>query len=120
MRLSPFAASLIMLPVVFPGVALAAPSERAAGAPLAELGAGFSAYRAGAHAGAARTLGGVVNKGLAVNDWALFLLGESLFFEGDFAGARARFEQVAKAAGRGAASGRPAQMAPWRVADCLW
>ncbi len=116
MRLSPFAASLILLPAA----ALAAPSERAASATLADLGAGFSAYRAGAYAGAARTLGGVVNKGLAVNDWALFLLGESQFFEGDFAGARARFEQVAKAAARGAASSRPAQMAPWRVADCLW
>ncbi|HEY2902622.1 MAG TPA: transglycosylase SLT domain-containing protein [Polyangia bacterium] len=91
-----------------------APSRNAVG----DLSAGFAAYRAGAYASAARVLGGAVNKGLQNDDWALFLAGESQFYEGDFAGARARFEKVSAA--RGAVGGRPAQMAPWRVADCLW
>ncbi|MEA2700616.1 MAG: soluble lytic murein transglycosylase, partial [Myxococcales bacterium] len=91
-----------------------AASSRAA---VADLGAGFSAYRSGAYTSAARILTGAVGKGLRNEDWVLFLLGESRFYDGDFAAARASFEKVVS--GR-AGSGRPAQMAPWRVADCLW
>jgi soluble lytic murein transglycosylase len=91
-----------------------AASSRAA---VTDLGAGFSAYRSGAYTSAARILTGAVGKGLRNEDWVLFLLGESRFYDGDFAAARASFEKVVS--GR-AGSGRPAQMAPWRVADCLW
>ncbi|HEX3695187.1 MAG TPA: transglycosylase SLT domain-containing protein [Polyangia bacterium] len=63
-------------------------------------------------------MSGAANKGLQNDDWALFLAGESQFYEGDFSGARGRFEKVS--AVHGASGGRPAQMAPWRVADCWW
>ena len=114
MRLPPTAALLIALGGGIASTAVAGEPTRA----LSELGAGFTAYRTGNYGSAARHFGGAASKGLAVNDWALFLLGESQFFDGDFAGARARFEQVVKVGGRG--GGRPAQMAPWRIADCLW
>ena len=48
-------------------------------------------------------------------DWAAFLLGESEFYDGDYRAARAAFERAAQAQG-----GRPAAMAPFRIADCLW
>ncbi|HVR62843.1 MAG TPA: tetratricopeptide repeat protein, partial [Polyangia bacterium] len=122
MRLAPPVAVLVGLCVVCrPVPGQAAAPEGASAAALSNLEAGFSAYRDGAYARAARLLGGAVGRGLAVDDWALLLLGESQFFDGDFAGARARFEQLAKIGGRGGAGGgRPAQMAPWRIADCLW
>jgi soluble lytic murein transglycosylase len=55
-----------------------------------------------------------VAKDLRSKDWAQFLLAESLFYDGDYRGARDTFEKVAR--GRG----RPAEMAPFRIADCLW
>src|SRR5688572_1822470 len=89
----------------------AAPSTNPA---TAELGRGFSAYRSGDYHAAARTLRGVVGKGLRAEDWALFLLAESEFYDGNYRAARERFDKL----GRG--RGRPAQMAPFRAADCLW
>lgn len=80
------------------------------------LGRGFDAYRAGDYGKAARLLAGVVGQGLRNEEWALFLLGESEFYQGAFAAARGRFERVAKFAG----AGRLGELAPWRVADCLW
>ena len=89
----------------------AAPSTNPA---AVELGRGFAAYRGGDYHAAARTLRGVVGKGLRAEDWALFLLAESEFYDGNYRAARERFEKL----GRG--RGRPAQMAPLRAADCLW
>lgn len=82
----------------------------------AALGRGYQAYRAGDYAAAAKLLVGVIGQGLRNEDWALFLLGESEFYQGSHASARARFERVGKVGG----GGRPAEMAPWRIADCLW
>ena len=92
-----------------------APTAHAPAPAAAELGRGFAAYRAGDYHGAATILRGAVGKGLRNEDWALFLLGESEFYDGDIRAARGRFERLAR--GRG---GRPAEMAPFRVADCLW
>src|SRR6266478_4345550 len=64
--------------------AAVAASSRAA---VADLGAGFSAYRSGTYTSAARILTGAVGKGLRNEDWVLFLLGESRFYDGDFAAA---------------------------------
>jgi soluble lytic murein transglycosylase len=83
--------------------------------PVAALGRGYSAYRAGNYHEAAEALRGAVGKGLRNEDWAQFLLGESEFYDGDYAAARGRFERV----GRGPAS-RVKEMAPFRAADCLW
>jgi soluble lytic murein transglycosylase len=84
--------------------------------PGAALGRGFAAYRAGNYHEAAEALRGAVGKGLRNDDWAQFLLGESEFYDGDYAAARGRFERLA----RGRSSSRVAQMAPFRAADCLW
>src|SRR6478672_3107844 len=81
---------------------------------VAELGRGFAAYRAGDYHGAVPILRGAVTKDLRGKDWALFVLAESEFYDGNYRGARENFEKV----GRG--KGRPAQMAPFRIADCLW
>ena len=81
----------------------------------AALGRGFSAYRAGNYHEAAEALRGAIGKGLRNEDWAQFLLGESEFYDGEYAAARGRFERL----GRGPAS-RVKEMAPFRAADCLW
>ncbi len=97
---------------------LTAASQGAAGPPaehLSDLGRGFAAYRAGAYHDAARLLRGALDKGLRNQDWAEFLLGESEFYDGDPHAAREAFERAARAHG-----GRAAEMAPFRVADCLW
>jgi len=98
----------------------AAPAPQAAhasGVPGAagDLGRGFAAYRAGAYHEAARALKTAIDKGLRNQDWALFLLAESEFYDGDYRSARERFERLAHGHG-----GRLAEMAPFRVADCLW
>ena len=53
-------------------------------------------------------------KDLRGKDWALFVLAESEFYDGNYRGARDNFEKLAHG------HGRPAQMAPFRIADCLW
>ncbi len=79
------------------------------------LGRGFAAYRAGDYHAAAEVLRGAIGKGLRNEAWATFLLGESEFYDGDYRAARGRFERLAHGHG-----GRPTEMAPFRVADCLW
>jgi soluble lytic murein transglycosylase len=81
---------------------------------LAELARGFAAYRAGDYHAAVQALRGAVGKDLRSKDWAQFVLAESEFYDGNYRAARDGFEKLAR--GRG----RPAQMAPFRVADCLW
>jgi peptidoglycan lytic transglycosylase len=81
---------------------------------VAELARGFAAYRAGEYHAAAQALRGAVGKDLRSKDWALFVLAESEFYDGNYRAAREAFEKVARG------KGRPAQMAPFRIADCLW
>jgi soluble lytic murein transglycosylase len=90
----------------------AAPTPSTPG--VAEFARGFAAYRAGDYHAAAHALRGVVGKELRGKDWALFVLAESEFYDGNYRAARDAFEKVSRGAGR------PAQMAPLRVADCLW
>jgi soluble lytic murein transglycosylase len=101
------------------GLALAlvagSPATSAASASGLTLGQGYAAYRAGDYPGAARFLRSALDRGLRNDDWAAFLLGESEFYDGDYHAARAAFERAARAH-----QGRPAEMAPFRVADCLW
>jgi soluble lytic murein transglycosylase len=83
-------------------------------AALADLGRGYRSYRAGDYADATKALNTVIGKGLRVDDWAVFLLAESEFYSGEYRAARGHFEKAARSAGR------PGDMAPARVADCLW
>src|SRR5262245_12378422 len=92
-----------------------APSTPSSASPaVSELGRGFAAYRAGDYHAAAQALRAALGKDLRSKDWAQFILAESEFYDGNYRAALADFEKV----GRG--RGRPAQMAPFRIADCLW
>ena len=92
----------------------AKPRQADAKTPVAELGRGYAAFRAGDYAAAARALEKAAGHGLRVDDWATYYLAESEFYEGKVAAARAAFERLARG------KGRPAELAPARVADCLW
>ena len=92
----------------------ATPPKAAGKTPLAELARGYAAYRAGDYATATRALSAASGHGLRVDDWAVYYLAESEFYEGKPAVARAHFERVARG------KGRPAELAPARIADCLW
>jgi soluble lytic murein transglycosylase len=92
------------------GAPAAKPSRAAA-----ELGRGYAAYRAGAYHDAARALHAALDQQVLNPEWAAFLLGESEFYDGDYREAAQAFERAAHAHG-----GRPAAMAPFRIADCLW
>ncbi|HSY40642.1 MAG TPA: hypothetical protein VLA79_13975, partial [Polyangia bacterium] len=83
--------------------------------PTSKLARGFAAYRAGEYHDAAKALHAALGEKLRNEDWAAFLLGESEFYDGDYRAARAAFERAAHARG-----GRPAALAPFRIADCLW
>ncbi|HVV51578.1 MAG TPA: tetratricopeptide repeat protein, partial [Polyangia bacterium] len=96
-------------------LALTALATGASAAPASSLGRGFAAYRAGEYHDAAKALRAALGEKLRNDDWAAFLLGESEFYDGDYRAARAAFERAARAHG-----GRPAAMAPFRIADCLW
>jgi soluble lytic murein transglycosylase len=87
----------------------------AAASAATQLGRGFAAYRAGDYHEAARALRAALTDHVRSEDWAAFLLGESEFYDGDYRAARAAFEKAGRAK-----SGRPAAMAPFRMADCLW
>jgi soluble lytic murein transglycosylase len=82
--------------------------------PVTDLGRGFRAYRAGDYAAATKALGAAAGHGLRADDWANFLLGESEFYSGAYRAARGHFERATHG------QGRPAEMAPGRIADCLW
>jgi soluble lytic murein transglycosylase len=97
-------------------IALWAVHGTAAAAPAtSNLGRGFAAYRAGNYHDAAKALRAALGEKIRNDDWAAFLLGESEFYDGEYRAARAAVERAAKAHG-----GRPAEMAPFRIADCLW
>jgi soluble lytic murein transglycosylase len=93
---------------------LAAPPPAAPTPGVSELGRGYAAYRAGDYHAAAQALRAAVAKDLRSKDWALFILAESQFYDRDYRAARDTFEKLAHG------HGRPAQMAPFRIADCLW
>ncbi|HET6147206.1 MAG TPA: transglycosylase SLT domain-containing protein [Polyangia bacterium] len=88
----------------------------ATASPVQELGRGYRSYRAGDYKNAIAALGPLVGGGLRNDDWALYLLAESEFYQGDYPTARRHFERLAAQK----SSGRPREIAAWRVADCLW
>jgi len=95
-------------------LAAAAPGPPARG-PVAALARGFLALRAGDYHESARALDGLPHRLSRNRDYALYLLGESLFYDGSYAKARAAFSELAKLR-----SSRFAGIAPWRAADCQW
>jgi soluble lytic murein transglycosylase len=82
--------------------------------PVAELGRGYRAYQAGDYTSATHALSAAVGHGLRVDDWALYYLAESEFYSGAYRAARGHFERLAHG------KGRPAELAPARIADCWW
>ncbi len=92
-----------------------APATKAKdGTPVADFARGYRAYRDGDYAAAVPALAAATGKGLRADDWVSFVLAESEFYLGSYASARGHFERAARS------SGRPAEMAPARIADCLW
>jgi soluble lytic murein transglycosylase len=83
--------------------------------PVADLARGFQALRAGDFHESARALDGLAQKLPRNRDYVLYLLGESLFYDGSYAKARAAFSELAKSR-----PSRFAGIAPWRAADCQW
>ena len=83
--------------------------------PVADLARGFQALRAGDFHESARALDGLAQKLPRNRDYALYLLGESLFYDGSYARARAAFSELAKLR-----PSRFAGVAAWRAADCQW
>jgi soluble lytic murein transglycosylase len=95
-------------------LALAAAPASAATRPVDALAKGVAAFRAEDYAKAATSLAAAAGHGLRADDWATYLLAESEFYLGRAAAAREHFARVAKG------TGRLAELAPARVADCLW
>jgi soluble lytic murein transglycosylase len=79
------------------------------------LARGFVALRAGDYHESVRTLDGLAQRLPRNRDYALYLLGESLFYDGSYAKARATFSELAQLR-----LSRFAGIAAWRVADCQW
>jgi soluble lytic murein transglycosylase len=102
------------LALVLTSVSSAPPAAKPSRA-ATELGRGYAAYRAGAYHDAARALRAALDQRVLNPEWAAFLLGESEFYDGAYGDAAQAFERAAHAHG-----GRPAAMAPFRLADCLW
>jgi soluble lytic murein transglycosylase-like protein/predicted negative regulator of RcsB-dependent stress response len=87
----------------------------AASDPLGQLARGYQSFAAGDYQKAARTLDGLHRRVPRVRDYALYFQAESEFFAGRLASARALFVELS-----GDTESRFAEIAPWRVADCLW
>ena len=96
-------------------VLAAATTGPAARGPLADLARGFAALRAGDYHESARALDGLPQRLPRNKDYALYLLGESLFYQGSYARARAAFSELSKMH-----ASRFAGIAAWRVADGQW
>ena len=99
---------------VFVALAAAAAVPPARG-PVADLGRGFLALRAGNFHESVRALEGLPKKLPRNQDYALYLLGEGLFYDGAYAKAAGAFAELAKLR-----ASRFAGMAAWRAADCQW
>jgi soluble lytic murein transglycosylase len=93
----------------------AATTAPAARGPGADLARGFLALRAGNYHESVRALDGLAARLPRNGDYALYLLGESLFYDGSYAKARAAFSELAKLR-----PSRFASIAAWRAADCQW
>jgi len=76
----------------------AATTAPAARGPVADLARGFLALRAGDFHESARALDGLPQRLPRNRDYALYLLGESLFYDGSYAKARAAFFRAGQAA----------------------
>jgi soluble lytic murein transglycosylase len=119
-RIAPLFVLVVLLALVAPmsAGARAAATGRSVSAkatgPVPDLGRGYRAYRAGDYADAIHALSAAAGHGLRADDWAVFLLAESEFYTGAYHAAREHFERAARG------GGRPAEMAPFRAADCLW
>jgi soluble lytic murein transglycosylase len=121
-RLLSLAVALVLAASAQPGGAKPRPTAKSAPpksapqakGPIADLARGYAAFRAGDYAAASRALEKAAGHGLRVDDWATYYLAESEFYEGKTAAARALYERVAHG------KGRAAELAPARVADCLW
>ena len=83
---------------------------------VAQLARGFRSHRAGEYGAAVTTLAPLIGRGLRNEDWVLYLLAESEFYQGDYAAARHHFERLAAMK----TGGRPRDLAAFRAADCLW
>jgi soluble lytic murein transglycosylase len=94
---------------------LAATLPLAAAAPVADLGRGVQAFRAGDYRKAAGLLAPLPARLPRSRDHVLYLAAESEFYAGRPERARPLFEQLAAER-----DSRFAPLAPWRVADCLW
>lgn len=93
----------------------AAPKARGAADPVAALGVGVRAARAGQHAQAVAALQRALAGNLKNRDYALFFLGEALAAQKQVPDALRRFESVA-----GERGSRFAARAAWRMADVQW
>jgi soluble lytic murein transglycosylase len=87
----------------------------AATTPVGDLERGQRAFAAGDYRQAARVLDGLAARLPRNADYALYFLGESQFYLGEPARARATFEALGKQR-----ASRLAPVAGWRIADCLW
>jgi hypothetical protein len=96
------------------GARARAENAKAAKPAVAALGRGYRAYRSGDYATAVRALSAAAGHGLRADDWAYFLLAESELYAGATSAARGHFARAAHG------KGRAAEMAPARIADCLW
>jgi len=94
---------------------IASTTAPAARGPVADLARGFLALRAGDYHESARALDGLPQRLPRNRDYALYLLGESLFYDGSYARARVAFSELAKVR-----LSRFTGIAAWRVADCQW
>jgi soluble lytic murein transglycosylase len=83
--------------------------------PVADLARGFVALRAGDYHESVRVLDGLPARLPRNRDYALYLLGESLFYDGRYPKARAAFSELAKLR-----PSRFAGIAAWRAVDCQW
>ncbi|HEX7596660.1 MAG TPA: tetratricopeptide repeat protein, partial [Polyangia bacterium] len=96
-------------------VATATPARAPAKSPVADLVRGFQALRAGNFHESVRALDGLPQRLPHNRDYALYLLGESLFYDGTYDKAAKAFAELGKLG-----TSRFAGIAGWRVADCQW
>ena len=96
-------------------IVLAATAAAGAGEPADEFTNALAAFRAGEYDKAARALPALAEALPKNKDYYLYFLGESQFYAGAYAKARATFADLGKQR-----DSRFAAIAPARVADCLW
>ena len=96
-------------------IVLATSATPGARKPADEFADTLTAFRAGDYAKAARALPGLADALPRNRDYYLNFLGESQFYAGAYAKARAAFTELGKLH-----DSRFAAIAPARVADCLW